>query len=147
MDGRADLIHFPPWKETAVAIRTGLFVSIALPIAIAFAGGCQHKADGVPMSSNVTELSATPTAPAANYAPAPAQPVYDTAPTPAASSTYASAATGTIAGGSYTIKKGDTLFGIARARYGDGKQWQKIASANPGLSPQSLKVGQTITIP
>ena len=50
-------------------------------------------------------------------------------------------------GGTYKVKKGDTLFGIARAHYGDGKQWQKIAAANPGLSPQSLKVGQTINVP
>jgi 5'-nucleotidase len=49
--------------------------------------------------------------------------------------------------GSYTVKKGDTLYGIARQRYGDGKQWSKIAQANPGLRPETLKVGQTIVIP
>ncbi len=50
-------------------------------------------------------------------------------------------------GSKYKVKPGDTLFGIARASYGDGKQWNRIASANPGLSPQSLKAGQTITVP
>ncbi|HET6251851.1 MAG TPA: LysM peptidoglycan-binding domain-containing protein [Tepidisphaeraceae bacterium] len=47
----------------------------------------------------------------------------------------------------YKVKKGDTLYGIARNEYGDGKKWTLIASANPGLSPQSLKTGQTIVIP
>jgi 5'-nucleotidase/UDP-sugar diphosphatase len=50
-------------------------------------------------------------------------------------------------GSSYTVKKGDTLFHIAKDKYGDGKQWTRIASANPGLSPSSLKVGQTLVIP
>jgi 5'-nucleotidase/UDP-sugar diphosphatase len=50
-------------------------------------------------------------------------------------------------GSSYTVKKGDTLYKLAREHYGDGKQWQRIASANPGLSPQSLRVGQTLIIP
>jgi 5'-nucleotidase len=49
--------------------------------------------------------------------------------------------------GSYTVKKGDTLYGIARNKYGDGKQWTRIASANPGLRPESLKAGQTIVVP
>ena len=51
------------------------------------------------------------------------------------------------AGGSYTVKKGDTLFGIARQHYGSGSQWQRIASANPGLTPATLKAGTTIAIP
>jgi nucleoid-associated protein YgaU len=51
------------------------------------------------------------------------------------------------AGGQYKVKPGDTLFGIARNSYGSGNQWNRIASANPGLSPSTLKVGQTITIP
>jgi nucleoid-associated protein YgaU len=45
------------------------------------------------------------------------------------------------------VKKGDTLFGIARANYGSGSQWQRIAAANPGLSPSTLKAGQKITLP
>jgi 5'-nucleotidase len=79
------------------------------------------------------------------YQPAPqvAQPVvYDTSTTmnPAGGA-------GSMATGSYMVKKGDTLYGIARQRYGDGKQWSKIASANPGLRPETLKVGQNIVIP
>ena len=51
------------------------------------------------------------------------------------------------AAGTYTVKKGDTLFGIARQHYGSGGQWQRIANANPGLSPATLKAGTTIAIP
>ena len=59
----------------------------------------------------------------------------------------ASAAPAVTGSGSYTVKKGDTLYSIAKSRYGSGKEYTKIVAANPGLSPQSLKAGQTITIP
>ncbi len=48
---------------------------------------------------------------------------------------------------SYVVKKGDTLYHIAKQEYGDGKKWTQIASANPGVSPHSLKAGQTLVIP
>jgi nucleoid-associated protein YgaU len=47
----------------------------------------------------------------------------------------------------YTVKAGDTLYHIAKVQYGDGKQWQRIASANPGITPTSLKVGQVLVMP
>jgi nucleoid-associated protein YgaU len=50
-------------------------------------------------------------------------------------------------GKSYTVRDHDTLFKIAKDQYGDGNQWKKIAAANPGLNADTLKVGQTITIP
>ena len=50
-------------------------------------------------------------------------------------------------GSQYTVKQGDTLYHIAKVRYGDGKQWERIASANPGVSATSLKVGQVLVIP
>ena len=50
-------------------------------------------------------------------------------------------------GGTYTVKKGDTLWKIAAAHYGDGRKWKQIVDANPGLTPEKLKVGQTITLP
>jgi 5'-nucleotidase len=68
--------------------------------------------------------------------------VYDT-PAPA----MAAPAAATVGNGQYTVKKGDTLWKIAASHYGNGNQWQRIASANPGLSPTTLKIGQTIVIP
>jgi nucleoid-associated protein YgaU len=47
----------------------------------------------------------------------------------------------------YTIERGDTLSSIARAHYGDDRLWTRISAANPGIDPQRLKIGETITIP
>ena len=47
----------------------------------------------------------------------------------------------------YTVKKGDTLFSIAKTQLGSGRDWQKITAANPGLTPQKLKAGQQIAMP
>lgn len=51
------------------------------------------------------------------------------------------------AGRNYQVQKGDTLFRIAHTHYGNGNQWTRIASANPGLSPTTLKAGTTIVVP
>jgi 5'-nucleotidase/UDP-sugar diphosphatase len=64
------------------------------------------------------------------------------AETPGAQTAKAQAAAAT-----YTVQKGDTLFKIARNRYGDGAKWQKIAAANPGLNANNIKVGQKINLP
>jgi len=90
------------------------------------------------------EQSAALTPAVTEIAPAPAaatnQPVTYDAP-----AAQTAAATG--AGAKYQVKKGDTLWKIATAHYGNGNQWQKIVSANPGLSPETLKAGQNIVIP
>jgi nucleoid-associated protein YgaU len=132
-------------------ICTGALIWIGLPMVALVSGGCQNKSGGVPMSSSAMDIDPSPAYTPASYTPAPAQPIYDSAPVVASAETpaYASSSTGSGlgGGGAYTVKKGDTLYGIARTHYGDGKQWQKIATANPGVSPATLKVGQTITLP
>lgn len=47
----------------------------------------------------------------------------------------------------YTVKKGDTLSGIASKFYGDASQWQKIATANGIKNPNALQIGQVLVIP
>jgi nucleoid-associated protein YgaU len=47
----------------------------------------------------------------------------------------------------YTIKKGESLWSIAEAKYGDGHKWKRIAAANPKLNPNRVQAGQTITLP
>lgn len=47
----------------------------------------------------------------------------------------------------YVIKKGDTLWALAVKYYGNGSDWTKIQSANPGIVPTKLKIGSTIVIP
>lgn len=100
-----------------------------------------------PANESVTDVTATPSVSSTPaYTPAPvAQPVV--ADSMMSAPVSSSAMGSSMSGGSYTVKRGDTLYGIAKQKYGDGKQWQKIASANPGLQPSTLKVGQKIVLP
>jgi nucleoid-associated protein YgaU len=54
---------------------------------------------------------------------------------------------GHAAGRTYLVKHGDTLFRIAREQYGSGSEWRRIAEANPGLTPATLKAGQKLVMP
>src|SRR2546423_540478 len=83
--------------------------------------------------------------PVLDAAPAKAQPVaatekptvspaIKTKRTPASAKANAAKPIALASGNSYRVQKGDTLFAIAKAQYGDGKQWQKIVAANPGVS-------------
>ncbi len=49
----------------------------------------------------------------------------------------------------YTVKKGDTLWSIAKKYYGDGTKWRKILEANTKKvkSPKALKAGTELNIP
>jgi YD repeat-containing protein len=49
--------------------------------------------------------------------------------------------------GSYTVRQGDSLQGIAQAAFGDSSQWWRIAQANGLQSDRDLRVGQTLTLP
>lgn len=48
---------------------------------------------------------------------------------------------------SHTVQSGDTLWGIAKKYYGNGGQYQKIASANGIANPNVISVGQVLSIP
>ncbi len=49
---------------------------------------------------------------------------------------------------SYTVKKGDTLWTLAKYYYGDGSKYKLIASANPQVTnPNLIYVGQVLVIP
>lgn len=50
-------------------------------------------------------------------------------------------------GGSYVVKRGDTLGTIAKRLLGSSQKWREIARANPSLNPNKLMVGETIVIP
>ena len=49
----------------------------------------------------------------------------------------------------YTVKKGDTLWSIARKYYGDGKKWRKIFEANLKVikNPNQIKAGMVLVVP
>ena len=47
----------------------------------------------------------------------------------------------------YKVKPGDTLWHIAKAKYGLGKHCWHIAEANPGIDPSRLRVGMKLKLP
>ena len=114
------------------------------------AAGCQSNGSSSamsPSSTPVADVSMTP-APITTATPAAYTPV--SAPstvTPAMDTTPVLASGAASTGTTYKVKAGDTLWKLAATHYGNGNQWKKIADANPGLTPSTLKVGQTITIP
>ena len=47
----------------------------------------------------------------------------------------------------HTVQKGDTLWGIAKYYYGDGKKYTKIAEANNIPNPDFIRDGEKLIIP
>jgi 5'-nucleotidase / UDP-sugar diphosphatase len=147
-DGPADQ---KPHQEKPVK-RT---ISIAAVTLLAVAAGCNSNntkpnASLTPTPA-VAQVQPEPT-PAETATPAAAeQPmVIDTgtpAPTDVAASYSPSSSVSVASGGTYKIKAGDTLYRIALTHYGSGKDWKKIAAANPGINPNKLKVGQKLILP
>ena len=107
-----------------------------------------RPADAAPAGLVMTPMYDSPVQPVTYATVTPATVVI---PASASAASTASAPTSSAmlvaATGSHTVRARETLFSIARSSYGDGKQWRKIAIANPGLSPSSLHIGQVITIP
>lgn len=54
---------------------------------------------------------------------------------------------GTKTTGTYVVRSGDTLTGIAARLLGDGDRWRELVAANPGLDPKRLFVGKSIRVP
>ena len=47
----------------------------------------------------------------------------------------------------HVVRRGETLFAIARTTYGDGSKWHRLADANPAAASAPLRVGQQIVVP
>ena len=47
----------------------------------------------------------------------------------------------------YTVKAGDSLSSIWKQLTGSERGWEKLQSANPGLDPSRLKIGQVLKVP
>ncbi|MBI4569770.1 MAG: LysM peptidoglycan-binding domain-containing protein [Planctomycetes bacterium] len=47
----------------------------------------------------------------------------------------------------HKVQPGETLEEIARAHYGDPRQWKRIQDANPGINPNNIKPGQSLKLP
>jgi nucleoid-associated protein YgaU len=119
-------------------------VCIVMIAATLFVVGCgENKPASTTPVTDIRQSSPPPS----NYQPIqPIQPVQQVSDTSPVVTTVATA-TPTITGNSYTIQKGDTLFKIARAKYGDASAVRKIKEANPGLDADHIKVGQKINLP
>lgn len=67
----------------------------------------------------------------------------------AASHAVTPAEAGIVCGALHTVERGETLFKIAKAAYGDGDQYLQIFEANRDLlpDPSSLEVGDQIVVP
>ena len=50
-------------------------------------------------------------------------------------------------GRTYTVVKGDTLWGIAARQLGAGSRSKEITALNPGIDPERLAVGQVLKLP
>lgn len=50
-------------------------------------------------------------------------------------------------GKTHTVAKGETLGDISKKYFGTTRNWKKIVDANPGVSPENLKVGEKLAIP
>jgi len=130
--------------------RIVTFTAMAM---LAAAAGCANQARST--TPAVTDLQPTPAQQPAPVAEAPVAETAAPAPELVASTdtTTPPAPDGSLAGGAsagsgqYTVKAGDTLYHIALVHYGTGRDWKKILAANPGLTPQTLRVGQTIVLP
>lgn len=69
-------------------------------------------------------------------------------PPPAAAAVQRNAAGGGSGGGAtYTVKRGDTLSGIAQKVLGNSSRWPEIASLNGIRDPRKLGVGQVLRLP
>ncbi|MFN9788086.1 MAG: LysM peptidoglycan-binding domain-containing protein [Planctomycetia bacterium] len=47
----------------------------------------------------------------------------------------------------YVVKSGDSLARIARKELGSEARWKEIPDLNPGVTPQNLKLGQSLLLP
>lgn len=48
--------------------------------------------------------------------------------------------------GTYTVKKGDTLWDLAHRFYGDGTKWGVLAEKNGVKDPRTLQIGRVLTL-
>jgi nucleoid-associated protein YgaU len=101
-------------------------------------------AQTTPVASVSPKASATPIAMVSPMASA----TVVASTTPSATATLAS--TGTTATSnatSYTVAKGDSLWKIAVAQYGNGYKWVEIARTNKLVNPNVIHAGNVLTLP
>ena len=134
-------------------MKSSPLAAVALVLAAALAVGCSNTKKPA-ANSAVTDIRSGNPAPPPPPPPPVVQPTQPAQPIQPVISDSAPVVTPTIAtatpvitGNTYTIQKGDTLYKIARAKYGNPTAVKKIIEANPGLDPNKIKAGQKINLP
>jgi nucleoid-associated protein YgaU len=158
------------WEELAKAnnlttsspIEVGqtLTIPAVTPKAVASATGPEGQilatATETPAATATVAPSTMPSdAPSATPEPtkAPEAPTATIAPTttiaPTATPAVASTSEGAkgMAGKSYTVVHGDSLWKIAVAAYGDGYKWSEIARTNKLVHPDVIHAGNVLQLP
>jgi len=115
--------------------------------------GCEQKRkedelpqiDPAELEASAPPLEATPAKTVGSEVGTPAVEVETPATTPPATTDRPAAP----APQTYTMKRGDTLYSLARRFYGDGKLWTRIADANKDTvrDVTDIPVGTVLTIP
>jgi LysM repeat protein len=128
---------------------TRLMMAALLVGALGLAGCAKKKAAepaGAQIPPNQNETVLPPATPGPAVTPAPAGGAVAPAPTPTA--VPATPAGKAAAGSTYTIQKGDTIYKIARDKYGSASKAKDILAANPQITdPNKIQVGQVINLP
>jgi nucleoid-associated protein YgaU len=131
-------------------MRYAVAIMLLLPVMMA---GCKQQAKGPqtttvePPVSSMEALAPMPAAPGTETTPPPLAPLRaPVAVTPKPAETSA-APTPLVPPPTYTVQKGDTIYGIARKVFGSDARAKDIIAANPGIDPDRIKVGQVINLP
>ena len=92
----------------------------------------------------ITEIAAAAPAEPSTQTGTDTKPAATDTATPQAKPTADAAVT---AENKHVIAKGDTLWDLAKAVYGNGELWKTIAKANGNPAPKHLEIGKELTIP
>lgn len=135
----------PVASAAGAARRSGLAVPVALAVAAAvigfFVGGSVSTRTVVAPAAQAAPAPPSPTAPQVLPAAAPAPAAL--AP-PAAAPAPARPVDAAIA---YRVRRGDTLWALSGAFYGDPSLWVRLLAANPQLADERLEVGARLRVP
>lgn len=99
-----------------------------------------------PARADVMDLDDSPAKPIAS-APRASAPRSSAAPIESPATPVATPPPAASVSRKHVVAAKETLYGIAKQYYGEGKQYTKIIEANPGLTADHLPVGKTIIIP
>jgi nucleoid-associated protein YgaU len=113
----------PPSTPPATGAAAPASTAPATPAAVPAEPTLPSLPPAAPAASPVAPVAAP--ASASPVAPKPAEPVVQ----------------------SYTVKEGDTVISIWRSLRGTERGWDALVSANPGLDPARLKIGQVLKVP